>query len=100
MGVPSYVVEHLRGAMADYQTSHMSGADNNIEKLTGRRSMTVGEFARAHLDKLNSKKNQPQRAGIGRTGNHISSTAGGRWQQNAALALPPRKGWSSCETGQ
>ena len=27
-----------------------------IEKLTGRRPMTVGEFARAHLDKLNPKK--------------------------------------------
>jgi hypothetical protein len=31
----------------------MAGADNNIEKLTGRRSMTVGEFARAHADLLN-----------------------------------------------
>jgi NAD(P)H dehydrogenase (quinone) len=30
----------------------MSGADNNIEKLTGRRSMSVGEFARLHADKL------------------------------------------------
>jgi NAD(P)H dehydrogenase (quinone) len=46
MGVPPYVVQHFRGAMADYQTGHMSGADNN-EKLTGYRSMTVGEFARA-----------------------------------------------------
>jgi NAD(P)H dehydrogenase (quinone) len=55
MGVPPYVVQHLRGAMADYQTGHMSGADNNVEKLTGRRSMTVGEFARAHADVLNAK---------------------------------------------
>ena len=50
MGVSPYVVQHLRGARADYQTGHMSGADNNVEKLTGRRSMTIGEFARAHLD--------------------------------------------------
>jgi NAD(P)H dehydrogenase (quinone) len=57
MGVPPYVVQHLRGAMADYQTGHMSGADSNVEMLTGRRSMTVGEFAHAHLDKLNPKKN-------------------------------------------
>jgi NAD(P)H dehydrogenase (quinone) len=57
MGVPPYVVQHFRGAMADYQTGHMSGADNNVEKLTGHRSMTVGEFARAHLNKLNPKKN-------------------------------------------
>jgi hypothetical protein len=33
----------------------MSGADDNVEKLTGRRSMTVGEFARLHADKLNVK---------------------------------------------
>jgi uncharacterized protein YbjT (DUF2867 family) len=53
MGVPPYIVQHLGGAMADYQKGHMSGADNNIEKLTGRRSMTVGEFALLHADKLN-----------------------------------------------
>jgi NAD(P)H dehydrogenase (quinone) len=55
MGVPPYVVQHLGGAMDDYQHGHMSGADNNVEKLTGRRSMTVGEFARAHADLLNGK---------------------------------------------
>jgi NAD(P)H dehydrogenase (quinone) len=54
MGVPPYIVQHLRGAMADYQKGHMAGADNNIEKLTGRRPMTVGEFARLHADKLNA----------------------------------------------
>jgi NAD(P)H dehydrogenase (quinone) len=54
-GVPAYVVQHLGGAMDDYQHGHMSGADNNVEKLTGRRSMTVGEFARAHADVLNGK---------------------------------------------
>jgi uncharacterized protein YbjT (DUF2867 family) len=53
MGVPLYVVQHLSGAMIDYQNGHMSGADDNVEKLTGRRSMTVGEFARAHADLLN-----------------------------------------------
>ena len=53
MGVPPYIVQHLSGAMADYQKGHMSGADDNIEKLTGRRSMTVGEFALLHADKLN-----------------------------------------------
>jgi NAD(P)H dehydrogenase (quinone) len=47
MGISPYVVQHLRGAMAVYQTGHMSGEDNNVQKLTGRRSMTVGEFARA-----------------------------------------------------
>jgi NAD(P)H dehydrogenase (quinone) len=31
----------------------MSGADNNIEQLTGRRSMTVGEFACAQAHVLN-----------------------------------------------
>jgi len=55
MGVPPYIVQHLGGAMDDYQHGHMSGADNNVEKLTGRRSMTIGEFARAHADVLNAK---------------------------------------------
>ena len=53
MGVPPYVVQHLGGAMADYQHGHMSGSDDNIERLTGRRSMTVGEYALLHSDVLN-----------------------------------------------
>ena len=53
MGVPPYIVQHLSGAMADYQNGRMSGADNNVEMLTGRRSMTVGEFALLHADTLN-----------------------------------------------
>ena len=55
MGVPPYIVQHLGGAMDDYQHGHMSGADDNVEKLTGRRSMTVGEFARVHADVLNAR---------------------------------------------
>lgn len=53
MGVPPYVIQHLRGAMKDYQNGVMSGSDNNIERLTGRRPMMVGEFARAHAAELN-----------------------------------------------
>lgn len=53
MGVPAYLVQHLGGAMLDYQNGHMAGSDDNVERLTGRRSMTVGEFARAHQDVLN-----------------------------------------------
>ena|ERR1700712_3521668 len=53
MGVPPYIVQHLRFAMDDYKHGAMSGADDNVKKLTGRRSMTVGEFARAHADVLN-----------------------------------------------
>jgi uncharacterized protein YbjT (DUF2867 family) len=53
MGVDPYVVQHLSGAMVDYQNGHMSGADNNVEQLTGRRPMTVGEFAHAHAQILN-----------------------------------------------
>jgi NAD(P)H dehydrogenase (quinone) len=58
MGVPPYIVQHLGGAMDDYQHGHMSGADDNVEKLTGRRSMTVGEFARAHADVLNARPDE------------------------------------------
>ena len=54
MGVPPYVVQHLSGAMADYQRGHMSGSDDNIERITGKRPMTVGEFARIHSDLLNA----------------------------------------------
>jgi NAD(P)H dehydrogenase (quinone) len=59
MGVPPYIVQHLSGAMVDYQNGHMSGSDNNVEKLTGRRSMTVGEFARVHADVLNGSQASP-----------------------------------------
>lgn len=54
MGVPDYVVQHFGGAMLDYQNGHMAGADNSVEMLTGRRSMTVGEFAKLHADKFNA----------------------------------------------
>lgn len=54
MGVPAYIVQHLRGAMADYQKGHMAGADNNVERLTGHPAMTVGDFARLHADRLNA----------------------------------------------
>jgi NAD(P)H dehydrogenase (quinone) len=53
MGVPPYLVQHLRYAMDDYKHGAMSGADDNVATLTGRRSMTVGEFAQAHADVLN-----------------------------------------------
>jgi NAD(P)H dehydrogenase (quinone) len=53
MGVPPYVVQHLGGAMEDYQNGHMSGRDDNIERLTGRRPMTVKEYASLHSDVLN-----------------------------------------------
>jgi NAD(P)H dehydrogenase (quinone) len=55
LGMPPFGINFLRGALADYRNGAMSGADNNIEKLTGRRAMTVGEFARAHADKLNTQ---------------------------------------------
>jgi hypothetical protein len=60
MGVPPYVVQHLGGAMADYQNGHMAGSDDNVERLTGRRSMTVGEYALLHSDVLNGNSD-PQR---------------------------------------
>jgi NAD(P)H dehydrogenase (quinone) len=62
MGVPPYIVQHLSGAMEDYQHGAMSGADNNVEKLTGKKPMSVGEFARAHLDQLNPKTRKVAKA--------------------------------------
>lgn len=39
--------------MLDYQVGRMSGVDDNIAKLTGKRPAAVGEFARADADLLN-----------------------------------------------
>ena len=55
MGVPAYVVQHLGGAMEDYQRGVMSGMNDNVEKLSGQKPMGVTEFARLHLDELNPK---------------------------------------------
>jgi len=55
MGVPAYVMQHFEGAMDDYQYGVMAGMNDNVERLTGQKPMSVGEFARAHLDQLNPK---------------------------------------------
>jgi hypothetical protein len=44
----------FRRARLDYQNGHVAGADSNLEKLTGRRSMTLDEFAKLHADQLNA----------------------------------------------
>jgi NAD(P)H dehydrogenase (quinone) len=56
MGVPAYVVQHLGGAMLDYQHGVMSGMNDNVETLTGQAPMSVGDFARRHLNELNTKR--------------------------------------------
>jgi uncharacterized protein YbjT (DUF2867 family) len=53
MGVSAYMVQHFWGAMPAYQHGVMSGMNNNVERLTGRKPMSVGEFAHAHSDVLN-----------------------------------------------
>jgi hypothetical protein len=63
MGVPPYIVQHLSGAMEDYQHGARSGADDNIEKLPGKKPMSVGDFARAHLDQLNPQKSNAAKTG-------------------------------------
>jgi NAD(P)H dehydrogenase (quinone) len=55
MGVSAYMVQHFQGAMDAYQHGVMSGMNDNVERLTGRKPMSVGEFARVHLDVLNPK---------------------------------------------
>jgi hypothetical protein len=52
MGLPAYVVQHFDGAIDDYQHGVMAGTNDNVERLTGQKAMSVGEFARAHLDQL------------------------------------------------
>ena len=56
MGVPAYIIQHLGGAMDAYQHGVMGGMNDNVERLTGRKPMSVGEFARAHSDQLNPNK--------------------------------------------
>ena len=56
MGVPAYIVQHLGGAMEAYQQGVMSGMNDTIERLTGRKPMSVAEFARAHVAVLNPAK--------------------------------------------
>jgi NAD(P)H dehydrogenase (quinone) len=55
MGVSAYMIQHFEGAMDAYQHGVMSGMNDNVERLTGRKPLSVGEFARAHLDVLNPK---------------------------------------------
>jgi NAD(P)H dehydrogenase (quinone) len=56
MGVPAYVVQHLGGAMLDYQHGVMSGMNDNVETLTGQAPMSVRDFAQRHLNELNPKR--------------------------------------------
>ena len=56
MGVPAYIVQHLGGAMEAYQNGVMGGMNDNVERLSGQKPMSVGEFARAHADQLNPNK--------------------------------------------
>jgi NAD(P)H dehydrogenase (quinone) len=53
-GLPAYLVESIGGIMSDYQDGRMAGVDDNIEKITGRRSMSVGEFAKRHANMFNA----------------------------------------------
>jgi uncharacterized protein YbjT (DUF2867 family) len=55
LGIPEYVVQHFRGAMDDYQHGVMSGMNDNVERLSGRKPMSVSEFAKRHMEKLNPK---------------------------------------------
>jgi hypothetical protein len=55
LGIPEYVVQHFRGAMDDYQNGVMSGMNDNVERLSGQKPMSVTEFAKRHLNELNPK---------------------------------------------
>ncbi len=48
MGLSAYMIQHFRGAMIDYQHGVMSGMNDNVERLSGQKPMTVGEFALTH----------------------------------------------------
>ena len=46
-------MQHFRSAMDDYQHGVMSGMNDNVEKLSGHKPMSVTEFAKRHLAELN-----------------------------------------------
>jgi NAD(P)H dehydrogenase (quinone) len=50
IGIPPFGINFCRGALVYYRNGRMSGSDNNVEKLTDRHAMTLGELARAHVD--------------------------------------------------
>jgi NAD(P)H dehydrogenase (quinone) len=52
MGLPPYVVQHFEGAMEACQQGVMAGMNDTVERVTGRKPMGVGEFARKHADVL------------------------------------------------
>ncbi len=52
LGVSAYVVQHFRGAMGDYQHGVMSGMNDNVERLSGQKPMSVTDFAKLHLREL------------------------------------------------
>jgi uncharacterized protein YbjT (DUF2867 family) len=58
MGLPAYAIQHFEGAMDDYQHGVMAGMNDNVERLTGQKPMSVGDFARAHIEQLNPKVKQ------------------------------------------
>jgi NAD(P)H dehydrogenase (quinone) len=55
MGASAYMIQHFWGAMDAYQHGGMSGMNNNVERLTGWKPMSVGEFAHAHSDVVNAR---------------------------------------------
>ena len=55
LGIPEYVAQHFRGAMDDYQHGVMSGMNDNVEKLSGQKPMSVRDFAKRNMNELNPK---------------------------------------------
>jgi len=54
--VSAYMIQHFWGAMDAYQHGVMSGINDDVERLTGRKPMSVSKFARTHADVLNPDK--------------------------------------------
>ena len=54
-GVPAYTAQHLFAAMDDYKRGVMSGMNDNVERITGEKPLSVGDFARLHRAELNGE---------------------------------------------
>lgn len=49
-GLPAFLVQHFCAIALDYQNGIFAGADTIIEKVTGKRPLTVEEFVTLHRD--------------------------------------------------
>jgi NAD(P)H dehydrogenase (quinone) len=49
LGIPKYFLQHIVAFYRDYESGIFVGTNNIVEKLTGRKPMTVGEYVKKNI---------------------------------------------------